>query len=71
MRGRAIVVDMLLVASTLVTAGIMNFMLQNCDAWRVFYGQEMKYLKWESFFEYVVRWKLWCVVQPRCAGYSP
>lgn len=50
MRGRVVAVDILLVASTLVTAGIINFMLQNCDAWRVFCGQEMKYLKWKGIF---------------------
>jgi len=49
-RGRVVAVEMLLVGSTLMTAGIINFMLQNCDAWRVFHGQEMKYLKWKGIF---------------------
>jgi hypothetical protein len=50
LRGRVVAVDMLLVANTLATAGIINFMLQNCDVQRVFCGQEMKYLKWKGIF---------------------
>jgi hypothetical protein len=50
LRGRVVAVDMLLVANTLATAGIMNFMVQNCDSQGVFCGQEMKYLKWKGIF---------------------
>jgi hypothetical protein len=49
---------MLLVASTLATAGIINFMLKKCDAWRVFCGQEISEME-GNFFEYVVMWKFW------------
>jgi hypothetical protein len=46
LRGRVDAVDMLQV----LTTGKVNFMLKNSDAWRVFCGQEMIYLKWEGSF---------------------
>jgi len=72
LRGRVVAVDMLLVANTL------HYTLHNIlDAaklwclegvlWPGNYISEMEGI----FFEYVVRWKFWCVVQPRRAGYSP